>query len=175
MGQYVVKDSAGVGHIIWRQELNASCGPACCFMVVCMVNRMSMAGGETFMRNLAMKYGASIFDLLVNPGTNGSQLRAILTGNGIKLDPRWKVEGEHWSLALSASEEKPMILFVQWSDGGGHWVVCAGSNQYGAIILDPIYGLSEVPLSTLPAYNPQAKGQSVVGNNRFSGYFIRVV
>jgi hypothetical protein len=66
------------------------------------------------MRNLAMKYGASIFDLLVDAGTSGGQLRSILTDNWIKLDPRWKVENENWSMALSAFAEKPMPLYVRW-------------------------------------------------------------
>ena len=175
MAHQIARDSTGVERIIWSQELNSSCGPACCFMVVCMVRRQSMAGGEAFMRGLAMRYGASIFDLMTGAGTSLQQLRSILVDNRIRLDGRYRAEKELWSMALAASEDRPMILHVAWQNGGGHWVVCAGANRSGAIILDPWYGLSEVPLAALPAYNPARKGQSVVSTNGFSGWFLRTV
>lgn len=175
MAHYIVKDSTGVDRVIWSQEMNSSCGPACCYMVVCMIKKISMAGGEAFMRNLAIKYGATIFDLLVGSGTYGTQLRQILIDNGLRVDSRFRAENEYWSMALAASEERPMILNVAWENGGGHWVVCVGANRNGAIILDPWYGLSEIPLAALPAYNPDKKGQSVNSTNGFSGWFVRAI
>ncbi len=190
MGQYIAKDSMGVEHVIWSQEWGSSCGPACCYMVVCMVKRATQVGGEAFMRDLAVRHGSSFFDLSVGAGISGQRIQQILVDNGLAVDSRTILAGEYLSLIQAASELKPVIFLVQWLNGyaGGHWVVCVGANSSGAIILDPIYGLSEVPLSELPAYNPTARGQcvaptivsdpvlgDVTTRNQFSGFFVRVL
>lgn len=127
------------------------------------------------MRALAVKHGTEIFDVLWGRGTTAGVLRKILLDNGLRVDRRFRAQEEYWSMALAASQEKPMILHVSWENGGGHWVVCVGATRYGAVILDPWYGLSEVPLLALPSYNPGKKNQSVDTLNRFSGTFIRVI
>jgi hypothetical protein len=147
-------------------------------MVVCLVKKMSFGGGETFMRNLAIKRGVHILDLLLEDGsgTYVRDLQEILIDNGVRVDSRIQVQQKELpGMVASASEGRPIILHVAWYPRGGHWVVCIGTNSSGAIILDPWYGLSEIPLSALPAYDPKNKGQSTASPNAFSGWYVRAV
>jgi hypothetical protein len=183
MDHRTVTDSSGKNYILWTQDLGSSCGPACCFMVYCMVKRQSHIGGEEYQRDLAIKYGAKLQDLQTGgPGVGSGLLKIILEDQGLKIDHRQLAVGELAPMFLSASEDRPIIFHIKWPTVGGHFVVCAGSNRTGAIILDPWYGLVEVPIPsgislTLKSifdtgidYSPTSKNTGT-----FSGWFARVV
>jgi hypothetical protein len=169
IGQYVARDSSGVDRILWGQEWGSSCGPASCYMVCCSVTQSSLGGGEAFIRQLAMRYGASIFDLMSGAGTYAGQLKQILENQDMRVDSNQYAVAEFVSKIVASSELKPIIFHVawytrdnhqQWVGNGGHWVACVGAVNAAAIILDPWYGLMEVPLVSLPDYNPETPNQS---------------
>jgi len=178
MDHRTVTDSSGRSHVLWTQDLGSSCGPACCFMVLCMVKQQSLSGGEEFQRSLALKYGAKLQDLQTGgAGVGSAMLKRILEDQGLAIDHRQLATGEIVPMLLASSERRPIIFHVAWPSSGGHFVVCAGSNRAGAVILDPWYGLVEVPLtfggSGVPKaglpYNPRPNAQGA-----FSGWFARV-
>lgn len=182
MKHRTVADSSGKSYVLWTQDLGSSCGPACCFMVYCMVKRQSHVGGEEYQRNLAVKYGAKLQDLQTGgPGVGSGLLKKILEDQGLKIDHRQLAVGELASMMITSSEARPIIFHIKWSFGG-HFVVCAGSNRAGAVILDPWYGLVEVPIPSGIAlkfksifdtgldYSPTSKDSGT-----FSGWFARVI
>jgi hypothetical protein len=158
-------------------------------MTCCSVTQSSLGGGEAFMRTLAMKYGASILDLMTGgPGTTGTQLKKILADNHVKVDGKRYAVAEFMPMIVAASERKPVIFHVAWykSNGaadwkrsGGHWVVSVGTIGNWAVILDPWYGLREIPLIDLPNYNPGTPNQSLnlataPSRGELSGWLLRV-
>ncbi|WP_043341425.1 cysteine peptidase family C39 domain-containing protein [Belnapia moabensis] len=187
IGQYVATDSGGVARVLWGQEWGQSCGPACCYMVVCSASQSTGAGGEAFMRSLAVKHGATLFDMIAGAGTYVSQLADILEDNGLKVNSAQYAVGEWKAKIAAASERKPIIFHVQWAardaksqwvGNGGHFVVCVGLSRGGAVILDPWYGLLEMPLDALPVYNTNM--QSVDLNKAqtagyLSGWLVQVL
>lgn len=189
IGQYVAKDSRGISRVLWGQEWGSSCGPASCYMTCCSVTQSTLGGGEAFMRTLAMKYGASVLDLMTGgPGTDLEQLKKILSDNHVRVDGKRYAEAEYLGMIRAASERKPIIFHVAWLryDGvkdwvrsGGHWVVCVGTIGDWAVILDPWYGLREIPLIDIPTYNPDTPNQSkstASGSwGQLSGWLLRVI
>lgn len=186
IGQYVARDSRGGSHVLWGQEWGSSCGPASCYMVVCSVRQSTMGGGEAFMRNLAVRYGATLADMFspTGAGTYVAQLKSILEANGLRINARQYVQAEYTAKILTASEAKPIIFHVgwyaldntnQWVRTGGHFVVCVGMNGSDAIILDPWYGLVEIPLAALPEYNPAMQSYGGSNSGIFTGWIVQVL
>lgn len=169
IGQYVARDSSGFNRILWGQEWGSSCGPASCYMACCSVTQSTLGGGEAFIRQLTIKYGATITDLMTGAGASAGQLAKVLEGQGIKVDMKHYAQAEYAPMILAAAETRPIIFHVAWYarndkrtwvGNGGHWVVCVGAIGSAAVILDPWYGLMEIPMVALPNYNPETPNQS---------------
>ena len=49
----------------------------------------------------------------------------------------------------------PAICNVAWDGGGGHAILCVGTapGTTNVVILDPWYGLVEIPIANLPRYD----------------------
>ena len=72
----------------------------------------------------------------------------------------------------TAGHHKCFIVHVEWSGGGGHFVVVPHVTDAGScVVLDPYYGLQVTP--TAPSYRfTAADGSEVTG--RFSGHLVEV-
>lgn len=177
MSLHVEEDSKGKSWVIWEQEFSSSCGPACVYMIYCMVSRQSKVGGEEYIRNLVTKYGVKFWDLAFpsGSGTNIGQLGKVLHDLGMNVNANYLTTNDLNSLTLTAKETKPAILHVKWDVTGGHFVVCAGRSGNNIIILDPYYGLREIPSKLFPDYNPKSKYQSLkTREGRFTGWNVRL-
>jgi hypothetical protein len=186
IGQYVERDSRGGSHVLWGQEWGSSCGPASCFMALCSATQSTQGGGEAFMRALAVRYGATIMDMLspTGAGTYVSQLRQILEANRLRVNSGQYIQAEYISKITAASELKPIILHVnwfsrdnqmQWVRTGGHFVVSVGLIGSDAIVLDPWSGLVEIPVAAFPEYNPAQQSWSGPNYGQFSGWVVQVM
>ncbi len=186
IGQYIARDSRGGSHVLWGQEWGSSCGPASCFMALCSATQSTHGGGEAFMRALAVKYGATIMDMLdpKGAGTYVSQLKKILEANNLKVNSGQYIQAEYLSKITAASELKPIILHVNWYSRndlkkwvrtGGHFVVSVGLLGSDAIILDPWSGLVEIPVIAFPEYNPAQQSWSGPNIGLFSGWVVQVI
>jgi hypothetical protein len=189
IGQYVATDSSGRQRVLWGQELNGSCGPASCYMTCCSVRQSTLGGGEAFMRHLAVRHGASLLSMIEGTGVYADKLKSVLIDEGLTVDLNQYAEAEFVPLILSASERRPIIFHISWYrrdnrsswvGNGGHFVVCVGAVGSAAVILDPWFGLNEIPFAALPAYNPSRPNQSLdpaTSQNwgQISGWMVRVL
>ncbi|HZP07629.1 MAG TPA: papain-like cysteine protease family protein [Terracidiphilus sp.] len=68
----------------------------------------------------------------------------------------------------------PAICNVTWNGGGGHAVVCLGQVPAGntIVILDPWFGLQEVPIAGLPSYDPVGTVSSPGNGQSSNGSFM---
>lgn len=142
MAHLTAVDSDGDTQIVWLQELDDSCGPACVFMIESMKRRRSVVGGEERVRFLTSLYADGYRGN--GEGTHCfCALAAVLNGIGIKAQ----------ASANSMTPRPPYIGRIEWSEGGGHFVVCAKIAKNGNLVcLDPWYGLTEQSVSKLPDY-----------------------
>jgi hypothetical protein len=116
-------------------------------MVERILRRQSVVGGEVRIRQLA--------ELLPNGYREGQgtqsyrALAQVLTSIGIPASATRT--GDVAGFVDTAGF--PFIARVGWTDGEGHFIVCAGFNRSnGVICLDPWYGLVEPSRTSLPAY-----------------------
>lgn len=177
---YQATDEDGITHIGWWQERNFSCGPACIYMVESALRAASLSGGERRIRTLMTDhFSDSLPELVLNTqddfgtrGTSIGRLLRALRAEGWKCKPQTDLPFP-WTQAVL-----PMIAHITWADGGGHFVAVMRTTTLNkAVVLDPWFGLQQVPVGSLPSYNarpsPHARGRSRQGGC-FSGLHIQV-
>jgi hypothetical protein len=130
-------------------------------MVARIVNNQSMSS-ESMIRAIVDRVESSAWDALgrvsgrVSWNDEGS-LPASLTQTLSELKIRNAYTDKKSSISnictLKAKKNKPAIMFVDWGDGTGHFVVCLGAlNATTTLFLDPADGVKEVVNTNLPAY-----------------------
>jgi hypothetical protein len=61
------------------------------------------------------------------------------------------------SLLRHTRRTRPAIVRVEWTGGGGHFIVCSRMYHDGStVFLDPIFGLVQMSRKSLPNYNAHA-------------------
>ena len=102
-------------------------------------------------------------------GTNIGSYTHALTKLGIHSAKTWNPPNDDRlkRFLQNAHPDSPAIAHVGWTGGGGHFVIVKGTLGANLLVLDPYYGLQEVPLATFPAYNPSpsANRQAIDGNS----------
>lgn len=152
--RWETKTIAGYSHNILYQGEEADCGICCCAMVINLKDGSkptSKAIQTRLPRGHYIKARADRAGLRATPfavaappanvdaGTLLDGISLALTNSGIRNTPRG---GGGLEQALrSASRERPVIVQVQWSHGGYHWVVIARSLGQAQLVLDPAYGM----------------------------------
>ena len=154
-------DSLGTAHNVWIQSMAQTCGPSCCMMVARIVNHQSM-DSESSMRAIIDKVESSAWDSLGRVGGRISwdvegSLPASLTQtlSALKINSAYTNKTSTIAVlcASKATKTKPSIMFVDWGDGTGHFVVCLGPlNGTTILFLDPAVGVQEVLTANLPTY-----------------------
>ncbi|MBV1856894.1 MAG: hypothetical protein KUG77_00685 [Nannocystaceae bacterium] len=147
--------SAGYTHNILYQGEEADCGLCCCAMVINLkdgsrptsksIQTRLPKGHYIKARNDRAGHCATPFAIAaplasVNAGTLLEGISLALTAFGIR---NTKYGGSGLKQALrNARQENPVIVQVQWKDGGGyHWVVIGRSMGKAQLVLDPAYGM----------------------------------
>jgi len=148
------KESAGYAHDILFQGEEADCGICCCAMVINLkdgsrptsraIQTRLPAGHYIKARSDRAGLRATPFAVAAPPasvdaGTLLDGISVALTAFDIR---HTKYGGGGLKQALqNASRQKPVIVQVQWKNGGYHWVVIARSLGNAQLVLDPAYGM----------------------------------
>lgn len=104
-------------------------------------------------------------------GTFTTDLSALANRNGLRGTNRVLNSMGMLDAFRAVSHNKMYIAHIEWTGGGGHFVVVAGVTETGnPIILDPYFGAQVANLC--PHYNVNDGGHSVTA--RFSGHVIEV-
>ena len=149
-------DSKGRTQYVLRQADPMSCGLACVAMTEQMYKQMCLIDPEGRARELSQKYpGKWTHD----HGSNLENLSQVLNAEEVKAYRAVDVGPGAVAnyLRYYAKERTPVIVRIVWEDApGSHNAVCKQVDPDGtAIFLDPGYGLVEIPLATLPVYQPR--------------------
>ena len=144
-------DNDGLQQDIWMQERDDTCGPACVYMIECLLRQSCIVGGE---RRVAFLTSLLPKGYREGSGTQSySALRQVLERIGIGA-----AAAHLTNMRQFVSEGFfPFIARVGWTNGGGHFVVATKTTSSGDLVcLDPWYGLVQPSLINLPAYSVQA-------------------
>lgn len=160
---FVTMDTDGEQQIIWRQDINDSCGPACIYMMENLKNRGCTVGGEERVRQISGLLPNGYHD---GHGTFASSIQVVMNFVGIRSKYSTQFSGASFGVFVS-EDHFPFIAHIRWGGGGGHFIVCAKLAKNGTVVcLDPWSGLTQVPSSALPSYNAPS------GSGIFSGIVI---
>lgn len=146
----------GDAHMVFGQEQDISCGVACVIMAAFKINKIKPKTKAMFSEEDIMKKAVALFgpNPLGTAGLNNPQIVQLLN------EPSLNMTG--WKLSTLAQNQvtnkilkavgvesgigptvnvKPVIVGVDWKNGGGHWVVIdtvrkLGSSYY-ATVCDP--------------------------------------
>lgn len=190
-----VKDSDNRWHRIYDQSKGSSCGPTCMRMVVQMITGKEIGEAQA-RRMVEMSEGGVLSTITSEGGgmgqmgshdwgnhgghasggggvgctgtnlVNGLKRAGISTARAPQLYARQAL--------LQTSVRKPGIAMVGWNGGwggksaqGAHWIVVAGQLRNGnVLVLDPIFGLSEVDLSPSTLVYTPAGHRATFYNNQ---------
>jgi Peptidase C39 family len=141
-------DDDGNEHFVWVQEREDTCAPACILMMERIVFRRCVQGGEDRVREIAR-----LFPKGYSEGTGVAAYSAI--ESALKLVGIPVIARRVTSFAdLAKAANFPFIARIGWTNGGGHFVVCAAITASGRLVcLDPYHGLAQPPVNMLPSYS----------------------
>ena len=187
-----VKDMAGNTYNLYFQAFESECGPACVATIVRAVRnslvditqaRQAVEKADVLrhITHAQDKHGVmqEVWTAQLNWTQDYSNMDALTQAlSSLQVNSAYTLKGLGTNLGARmkqrTSRARPGIVNVQWKNGGGHFVVVAGSvaGAYGdkVIILDPHYGLQHVPMNMLPTYKPVA-GPSVHTGDSGEGTF----
>ena len=161
MGWQTFNDSLGTAHDVWIQSMTQTCGPSCCMMVARIVSHQKM-DSESTIRAIVDKIESSAWDALGRVGgriswNDEGSLPQSLTQTLSELKVKSAYTDRRSSInnicTVKSKKNKPSIMFVDWGDGTGHFVVCLGPlNGTTTLFLDPATGVQEVLNTNLPTY-----------------------
>jgi hypothetical protein len=128
----------GDAHWVFAQERNISCGVACVIMAAYKINKFTPKVKGTFSEDDVLARATALFGAnpLGTAGFNNPQMVQLLNDplfnmGGWRLDtlPASDVPGKIINQVGTTSgfgpklDVKPVVVGIDWTGGGGHWVV----------------------------------------------------
>lgn len=132
-------------HWVYGQDNGVACGVACAIMAVFKIHKITPGTKAVYDEDTIIKLATKMFgpNPLGSAGLDNDKLVQLLNAPELKM-PGWKVHtltptdvpkkiinkvGVTKSLG-PVINVKPMILGIDWSGGGGHWVVVDTVRQF---------------------------------------------
>lgn len=124
-------------HLVFGQEQSVSCGIACVIMAAFKINKLRPGVPAVFDEAEIMAKATALFGLnpLKGSGLNNPQILMLLNDPGLKMTgwkhsmlppksvPQELIKRIGVNGLGPAVNVKPMVVGIDWSTGGGHWVV----------------------------------------------------
>ena len=151
MPAHVVSDSGGTIYYLLTQEYGMSCGPASVAMVNSIYKQICMTDPEGDTRRISQLFPGAYN---ATSGTMMDNLTRILNTLSIK---NGGVTSEASGTALftnlrnNVTATRPAILHIDYGGGFLHFAVCVKATPTTVTMLDPWFGLQEIPGPNLPA------------------------
>ena len=179
-------DSSGGRHQFLMQRMGMACGPTCVATVVRAVknSQLSEAGARSrVFAEESDKHGFGVtaqLDAAQKDGTYMTSLTGALSSLGVQSAYTNKPGNDVQLLRIleRARPDKPAIAQVSWTGGGSHFIVVKEKIGGNLVVLDPYFGLQEVPVANFPNYAPQPSGTCRAMNSNAqsnNGTFLRWV
>jgi hypothetical protein len=168
-------------HWVFAQERTISCGVACVIMAAYKINKLTPGTRANFSEDDVLAKAASIFgpNPLGTAGLDNPKMVQLLNDpmfamTGWRLDtlPPANIPDRIVNQVGETSgfgpklDVKPVIVGIDWSGGGGHWVLIDTVRRFAgqtyATVCDPLDGnvhVTPLKASTTFAYT----GQPVIG------------
>ena len=147
MTHIVNTDSDGQQHVIWLQQKEDTCGPACIYMVECNRRMQSVIGGEVRIKEITKRMPDGYTE---GSGTGAiSALAKTLNSIGISATSTHVPD----TSAHLDNVKLPVIVHIRWPNGKGHYAVAVRrTSSNDRIFLDPYYALVQSPRSAGNSY-----------------------
>ena len=145
-------DSRGRSHYLLHQEMDQSCGPACCAMAESFYMLACMENPEGRARQISQNYPGRF---TATGGTFASNLAYVLNAEGVPSYASTAVGPDNifaycW---YYIGERTKIIAHIKWKTGGHFTLLKQIDSDHRLIFLDPWYDVIEVPRASLPNYN----------------------
>jgi hypothetical protein len=132
-------------HWVFGQEHSISCGVACVIMAAYKINKLWPGVKSTFTEKDILQMAAALFgqNPLGNSGLNGGQMIQLLNHSSLRMggwsfsslppgDVPAQIVRKVGTIGFLGPTvfAKPIIALVNWSGGGGHWVLIDSVREF---------------------------------------------